>query len=73
MASLHKNRRTTLERIEKFVSRIYFTDVNLYGRIYPQQENVGKKKSFMTLELSPIITIVLYKHFRHISLGLTSR
>ncbi|XP_046643053.1 alpha-mannosidase 2C1-like [Daphnia pulicaria] len=40
MASLHKNRRTTLERIEKFVSRIYFTDVNLYGRIYPHQENV---------------------------------
>lgn len=40
MASLHKNRRTTLERIEKFVSRVYFTDVNLYGRIYPQQDNV---------------------------------
>jgi alpha-mannosidase len=44
MASLHKNRRTTLERIEKFVSRIYFTDVNLYGRIYPHQENVGTRK-----------------------------
>ena len=41
--SLHKNRRTTLERIEKFISRLYFTDVNLYGRIYPTQEPVGKK------------------------------
>ena len=41
--AMHKNRRTTLERIEKFISRIYFTDVNLYGRIYPQQENVGKR------------------------------
>ena len=41
MASLHKNRRTTLERIEKFISRIYFTDVNLFGRIYPNQQEIG--------------------------------
>ncbi|ELU16163.1 hypothetical protein CAPTEDRAFT_182455 [Capitella teleta] len=30
-----KNRRTTFERIEKFISPIYFTDCNLYGRLYP--------------------------------------
>ena len=41
--AMHKNRRTTLERVEKFISRTYFTDVNLFGRIYPQQENVGKR------------------------------
>lgn len=37
MASLTKNRRTTLERIEKFISDKYFTDVNIYGRQYPQK------------------------------------
>ncbi|XP_013387197.1 alpha-mannosidase 2C1 isoform X1 [Lingula anatina] len=30
-----KNKRTTLERIDKFISPIYFTDVNLRGRLYP--------------------------------------
>nr|CAG4651772.1 EOG090X04YD [Triops cancriformis] len=33
-ASMHKNLRTTVERIEKFVSPLYFTDVNLYGKLY---------------------------------------
>lgn len=37
MASLTKNRRTTLERIEKFISPLYFTDINLHGRLYPQK------------------------------------
>ncbi|GAB6022633.1 Alpha-mannosidase 2C1 [Chamberlinius hualienensis] len=32
--SLFKHYRTTLERIEKFISPDYFTDVNLYGRLY---------------------------------------
>ena len=27
-----KHKRATLERIEKYISEIYFTDVNLYGR-----------------------------------------
>ena len=40
-ASLHKHRRTTLERIEKFISTRYFTDVNLYGRLYPLSAPVG--------------------------------
>ncbi|KAG9489498.1 hypothetical protein GDO78_005466 [Eleutherodactylus coqui] len=29
-----KNRRTTLERVEKFISELYFTDCNLWGRLY---------------------------------------
>ncbi|KAL5009992.1 hypothetical protein ScPMuIL_012297 [Solemya velum] len=29
-----KNRRTTLERVEKFISPTYFTDVNLRGKLY---------------------------------------
>ncbi|XP_054706199.1 LOW QUALITY PROTEIN: alpha-mannosidase 2C1-like [Uloborus diversus] len=40
MASLTKNRRTTLERIEKFISHLYFTDINLYGRLYPQKTSL---------------------------------
>ncbi|XP_015920065.1 alpha-mannosidase 2C1 [Parasteatoda tepidariorum] len=40
MASLTKNRRATLERIEKFISPLYFTDINLYGRQYPQKTNL---------------------------------
>lgn len=27
-----KHKRTTLERIEKFISSLYFKDVNLFGR-----------------------------------------
>nr|CAB3263608.1 alpha-mannosidase 2C1 [Phallusia mammillata] len=35
-----KHRRSTLERIEKFISQHYFTDVNLYGRIYKSKKTV---------------------------------
>ncbi|KAL1417725.1 hypothetical protein MTO96_026626 [Rhipicephalus appendiculatus] len=40
MASLFKNKRSTLERAEKFVSPVYFTDVNLYGKIYPEAKDL---------------------------------
>uniref|UniRef100_A0A3B3Z9Y1 Uncharacterized protein n=1 Tax=Periophthalmus magnuspinnatus TaxID=409849 RepID=A0A3B3Z9Y1_9GOBI len=33
-APVLKNRRTLLERAEKFISDIYFTDCNLRGRLY---------------------------------------
>lgn len=36
-ASIFKNWRTTLERIEKYVSPIYFADANLHSRLYPQR------------------------------------
>ncbi|KAL3883418.1 hypothetical protein ACJMK2_029685 [Sinanodonta woodiana] len=35
-----KHKRTTLERAEKFISPLYFTDVNLHGRIYPKSSPV---------------------------------
>ncbi|XP_052810872.1 alpha-mannosidase 2C1-like isoform X3 [Mya arenaria] len=35
-----KHRRTTLERAEKFISTIYFTDVNLQGKLYPKKADV---------------------------------
>lgn len=35
-----KNRSLTVERTEKFVSKVYFTDVNLYGRLYGETEQV---------------------------------
>ncbi|NP_001090678.1 alpha-mannosidase 2C1 [Xenopus tropicalis] len=31
---VQKNRRTTLERVEKFISEIYFTDCNLRGKLF---------------------------------------
>ena len=41
VASLTKNRRTTLERVEKFLSKDYFVDVNLFGRLYPQKMDIS--------------------------------
>lgn len=35
-----KHKRTTLERAEKFVSSMYFKDVNLRGRLYPKVQSV---------------------------------
>lgn len=40
MASLAKHYSTTLERIEIFISPRYFTDVNLYGRLYPSKTSL---------------------------------
>ncbi|XP_055352716.1 alpha-mannosidase 2C1-like [Paramacrobiotus metropolitanus] len=40
VASLTKNRRTTFERIEKFLSKDYFADVGLRARIYPATQPV---------------------------------
>ncbi|KAG1675632.1 Alpha-mannosidase 2C1 [Nymphon striatum] len=39
MASLFKHKRTTLERIDKFISPVYFTDVNLFGRLYSNNKH----------------------------------
>ncbi|XP_068208196.1 alpha-mannosidase 2C1-like [Palaemon carinicauda] len=41
-ASFHKNRRTTLERIEKYISDVYFTDANLRGKLYPSSKPIEK-------------------------------
>lgn len=38
--SLFKHRKTTLERIDKFISDIYFTDVNLHGKIIQERRPI---------------------------------
>lgn len=43
-----KNRRTLLERAEKFISDIYFTDCNLRGRLYGESCPVEKLESFLS-------------------------
>lgn len=53
MASLVKNRRTTLERIEKFISPLYFTDINLYGRLYPHKTSLPTLLHFAASDRVP--------------------
>ncbi|XP_051918255.1 alpha-mannosidase 2C1 isoform X2 [Hippocampus zosterae] len=43
-----KNRRTLLERAEKFISDIYFTDCNLRGRLYGDSHPLESLGSFMS-------------------------
>lgn len=38
-----KHWRTTLERVEKFVSPLYFTDCNLRGRCGPFVQGAGRR------------------------------
>lgn len=41
-----KHKRTTLERAEKFISPIYFTDCNLFGKCYPKQSAIQAIRHF---------------------------
>ncbi|XP_064169237.1 alpha-mannosidase 2C1 [Anguilla rostrata] len=43
-----KNRRTLLERAEKFISDVYFTDCNLKGRLYGDTCPLETLSSFLT-------------------------
>uniref|UniRef100_A0A673CVP3 alpha-mannosidase n=1 Tax=Sphaeramia orbicularis TaxID=375764 RepID=A0A673CVP3_9TELE len=43
-----KNRRTLLERAEKFISDVYFTDCNLRGRLYGESWPVETLASFLS-------------------------
>uniref|UniRef100_H0VHR3 Alpha-mannosidase 2C1 n=1 Tax=Cavia porcellus TaxID=10141 RepID=H0VHR3_CAVPO len=45
-----KHWRTALERVEKFVSPLYFTDCNLRGRLFGQRHPVAALSSFLTPE-----------------------
>uniref|UniRef100_A0A8D2JPU2 alpha-mannosidase n=1 Tax=Sciurus vulgaris TaxID=55149 RepID=A0A8D2JPU2_SCIVU len=45
-----KHWRTTLERVEKFVSPLYFTDCNLRGRLFGDSCPVASLSSFLTPE-----------------------
>ncbi|XP_062946438.1 alpha-mannosidase 2C1 isoform X2 [Cynocephalus volans] len=48
-----KHWRTTLERVEKFVSPLYFTDCNLRGRLFGDSCPVTALSSFLTPERLP--------------------
>ncbi|KAM4826308.1 alpha-mannosidase 2C1 [Thomomys bottae] len=48
-----KHWRTTLERVEKFVSPLYFTDCNLRGRLFGDSCPVAALSSFLTSERLP--------------------
>ncbi|XP_007446764.1 PREDICTED: alpha-mannosidase 2C1 isoform X3 [Lipotes vexillifer] len=48
-----KHWRTTLERVEKFVSPLYFTDCNLRGRLFGDSCPVAELSSFLTPERLP--------------------
>ncbi|XP_004056597.4 alpha-mannosidase 2C1 isoform X10 [Gorilla gorilla gorilla] len=48
-----KHWRTTLERVEKFVSPLYFTDCNLRGRLFGASCPVAVLSSFLTPERLP--------------------
>lgn len=41
-APIFKHERTTLERLEKFVSKLYFTDYNLQGRLYGEEKELNQ-------------------------------
>ncbi|KAH9368692.1 hypothetical protein HPB48_004711 [Haemaphysalis longicornis] len=53
MASMFKNKRCTLERAEKFVSPVYFTDVNLYGKIYSETKDLTSLSVWSTPDRVP--------------------
>ncbi|XP_014636427.1 PREDICTED: alpha-mannosidase 2C1 isoform X5 [Ceratotherium simum simum] len=48
-----KHWRTTLERVEKFVSPLYFTDCNLRGRLFGDSCPLAALSSFLTPERLP--------------------
>ncbi|XP_068131706.1 alpha-mannosidase 2C1 [Hyperolius riggenbachi] len=45
-----KNRRTTLERVEKFISDVYFTDCNLRGKLFGETCPVDSLSCHLTKE-----------------------
>ena len=42
-APMFNHERSTLERVEKFISEHHFVDCNLYGRLYGQKASVNLK------------------------------
>ncbi|CAL8356210.1 unnamed protein product [Lota lota] len=48
-----KNRRTLLERAEKFISEIYFTDCNLRGRLFGDSYPLESLTSFLSSKRIP--------------------
>ncbi|XP_045141639.1 alpha-mannosidase 2C1 isoform X1 [Echinops telfairi] len=63
-----KHWRTTLERVEKFVSPLYFTDCNLRGRLYRDSCPVAALACFLTPERLPYQQAI-QQHFRPAQVG----
>uniref|UniRef100_A0A673V925 Alpha-mannosidase 2C1 n=1 Tax=Suricata suricatta TaxID=37032 RepID=A0A673V925_SURSU len=63
-----KHWRTTLERVEKFVSPLYFTDCNLRGRLFGDSCPVAALSSFLTPERLPYQEAV-QQEFRPAQIG----
>jgi len=59
-----KNKRTTLERAEKFISEQYFTDCNLVGRLVSKAVSVFVVEIFLLV----LMSIFLCLYFRMCSL-----
>eukprot|EP01133_Synstelium_polycarpum_P019352 gene19353-23170_t len=55
-------RNIVVERIEKFISETYFTDVNIRGKIYPQKDATA-----VTLQVSPQCDRIEYKDALNLS------
>ncbi|XP_054987726.1 alpha-mannosidase 2C1 isoform X1 [Sorex araneus] len=63
-----KHRRSTLERVEKFISPLYFTDCNLRGRLFGERRPAAALASFLAPERLPYGDAVCQR-FRPASLG----
>uniref|UniRef100_A0A7N5KF11 alpha-mannosidase n=1 Tax=Ailuropoda melanoleuca TaxID=9646 RepID=A0A7N5KF11_AILME len=63
-----KHWRTTLERVEKFVSPLYFTDCNLRGRLFGDSCPVAALSSFQTPKRLPYLEAV-QQEFRPAQIG----
>ncbi|KAG8440360.1 hypothetical protein GDO86_006202 [Hymenochirus boettgeri] len=63
-----KNRRTTLERVEKFISDTYFTDCNLWGRLFGATYPVDSISYFLTEKRIPY-TEAVKKEFQPAKIG----
>ncbi|XP_067129297.1 alpha-mannosidase 2C1-like isoform X2 [Centruroides vittatus] len=63
MAAIMKNKRTTTERIEKFISSQYFTDANLYGKLYPSSAQLSYLSHFAASGRVPFKESVEMGHF----------
>ena len=59
----HKQRRITKERLEKFVSKDYFVDANIYGQIYGMRRPLTSITTCAVPDRIPLLSLkYLLKH-----------
>ncbi|KAM8972229.1 alpha-mannosidase 2C1 [Pelodytes ibericus] len=56
---VQKNRRTTLERVEKFISEVYFTDCNLRGKLFGETCPLDSISYYLTEKRIPYKAAVM--------------